>query len=474
MEYAKTRPITAQDVVNQIVLRKDVSALSKAKALSIWRLKAEIEGRKEDAKIYSNAAAGQYIYHYIHTENTGRQLLQKLRPYKPEQIEQVILYDNELKYDDKIRLIRLLAGNFSYFKNRMLADIAFVVVNDKTIRADRKIEILNGWKRKFPNSIELNDAIKSQQEYMQANTGLKNEFYSKPYNLKAVPKLQDDKLKAAEQEFVKEIKIENILNHEFVKGFKEWVKIGDEGVRRILSENWENIKQDVINHWIHKGETFEYKGITMNGPHKDVSMKLLAVEISLNYISTELWLKDKKNNQNKEQMLSCTYFLHAIIGKECNWKNDWRGAIKGLSNGTGPFQLTAIFVYDAIDKINEINEKIQSWGGKPFDSKEFGKIRIGRHKYNLAIKKKNGVYMRNLPYFYKLEGWMAWPIAIAGLINYGASPHMTLEEMKKIARDYNGNPRFKHNYAKEVKARVEMQIDSNKELRSRLIGKNKK
>jgi len=221
-----------------------------------------------------------------------------------------------------------------------------------------------------------------------------------------------------------------------------------------------------------------------------MALSYLEAEVRFNYDQRLSW----------PVRLKMGHIYQAFVGKETAWYVDAQGYTNGKSNGTGPFQLTAICVYAlSIEQLDETNKKIISWGGRPFDAnlaryfdskqgrwislvqvqaafprKDTRGRTIGYRTLNFEPEERHipplgGEIIVRGPFF---RGTLTNPaeairVASAALIMYGANPSMSYADLEKVAEKYNGNNRIyktpegpsmpvKKRYKKEIVKRTKM------------------
>lgn len=438
-------------IIDGIVMSGQFSAAEKARLLGGHRLISELAKDNAGAKLFANAEAGQRIYVIIHDEDPAR------------------------KYANVYQKINALgSGKFSA---KQLQD---AIVWDARLSAQQKAAYLGELRKKSAQlKKELTDAYRGQNAFL---AGMKNGEKNA-----AGPAGEDEQPEEKSAGARKNTQtVQALLKLPEVAGYAVLAK--EQGrsqgwIERKLAAHLDEIVQDAERYWSYRGKLFEFCGLKMWGPSLNVSKNALTGEISANYICSE--------NQGIPVIL-----LHSIVGKECAWDPKASGTTGGMSNGTGPFQLTGGTVGDVSERLDIVNSKLSSWGYPPIGNdvgmaptkkgeweplvlvqttSPVGKGRKRRPGHVLVEPQKLGrarrpdePLTRNLaPFKREMTNYAkALRMATAVLILKGARPDMTTEEMRGVGERYNANSRpartpegkvepIKKRYGKEIKARAE-------------------
>ncbi len=418
---------TPKQTIDEIVLGDKFRAYDKAKLLGGHRLVCELGGDAAGAKLFADAEAGQRIYMILHDAEPGK------------------------RYANAYQKIRALAsGKFSP------AQMRDAIVWDGRLSAQEKAAYLGELRKKSPMlKRELTEAYRGQNAFlvkMKGGDGAKNA---------APPRMEGG---AEIADFVPERKTtltaKALLKLPEVAGYAALA--GKQGrpqawIEKKLEERLDEIEHDAERYYAVRGGFFEFDNLRMWGPSLEVSRKVLTGEIAANYLCSE--------NTGLPVEL-----LHAIVGQECAWNPNASGTTHGLSNGTGPFQITGMTEGDVEERLELVNSKLAAWGYLPIgkdigltDAKrgrreplvlvqttvQVGKgkkkkdkrVSVPRQELGRARRPderfaRNGaVFRRELTDYAK-----ALRMATAVLILKGAHPDMTSEEMRGVGERYNANP----------------------------------
>ena len=500
MELLRPQPMTElqrhQQIISLAISKQDWPAIDKAKWLGANAL--IFQGKKDVAAAYNRAAHLQWIYHYVHDSNlSSKELFRtfKSRKFSPSELTEAVRYDSSFNANEKIRLVRQLAGNYKQI-NSDLPKLVALIINESKLNVQAKLSLLADWQRKYPGSEELSAAILDQKSYARSQKEDSTPFLPRPSP--ASPRPAPGQYPGQDLMAGYGITIESLMSDKWVAAYGQSDGLGPQRKKELLSSFFKDMAEMAELHWTHRGHTFKFGGLTLHGPDMRVKFPELVSQLALSYLEAEVRFNESASLP-LEQRVRLAHMYQSFVGKETKFYVDAQGYTNNKSNGTGPFQLTGICIYAlSIEKLGDIRNKILRWGGRPFSSQLARYWEPAQNRWVSLVQvqtpapKKNrrgqvvgykpirvepearpipppgGDIIVRGPYFKDelSNPAKAIRVASAAMIMYGAHPGMTYSELEQVAERYNGNNRkiktprgvmkVKEEYKQDVKARSQL------------------